>query len=479
MPKGANALKECRLLIGGQWVAGVETFPVKDKFTGETVAQAHKPSRAQVAEAVKAAKDAFEARPLDAQARYSLLSAAARLLEERREAFIQSITADTGFTTSDAAGEVGRAMQTLTLSAEEAKRIHGEMVPVETAPGQGTRIGYTIRVPVGVVCAITPFNSPLNTVSHKVAPALAAGNAVVLKPAPQTPMTAVLLCEMLIDAGTPPGYINLVNGDEDVGGWLLEEPDIAFYTFTGSTRVGRIIQKSAGLRRTQLELGNISGTIVCADADLDHAVPRIVNAAFRKAGQVCTSVQRLYVAEQVLDPLVERLVAETKTKKVGDPRATGTFVGPMIDIKEAERAEAWVKEAIDQGARLALGGKREGVMFQPTILIGVEASMRVVCEEIFAPVISVLPFGSLDEAIDRVNATAYGLAAGIFTADLNTAMKAAKALRVGGVHINDTSSSRIDLMPYGGVKDSGHGREGPKYAIREMTEERMVTISLY
>ena len=401
------------------------------------------------------------------------MSAAAGLLEARREAFVQSITADTGFTTSDAAGEVARAQQTLILSAEEAKRIRGEMVPVETAPGQATRMGYTIRVPVGVVCAITPFNSPLNTVLHKVAPALAAGNAVVLKPAPQTPITAALLCELLIDAGTPPGYLNLVNGDEDVGGWLLDEPDISFYTFTGSTRVGRIIQEGAGLRRTQLELGNVSGTIVCADADLDHAVPRIVNAAFRKA------VQRLYVAEPIVDGLVERLVAETKTRKVGDPRDPDTFVGPMIDITEAERAEAWVTEAVDQGARLAVGGTRDGVLFQPTILIDVEASMRVVCEEIFAPVLSILPFRSLDEAIDRVNATEYGLAAGIFTADINTAMKAAKTLRVGGVHINDTSSSRVDLMPYGGVKDSGHGREGPKYAIQEMTEERMVTISLY
>ncbi len=208
-------------------------------------------------------------------------------------------------------------------------------------------------------------------------------------------------------------------------------------------------------------------------------MPRIVNAAFRKAGQVCTSVQRLYVAEPIVDALVERLVAETKTRKVGDPRDSDTFVGPMIDITEAERAEAWVTEAIDQGARLAVGGTRDGVLFQPTILVGVEASMRVVCEEIFAPVLSVLPFRSLDDAIDRVNATEYGLAAGIFTADINTAMKAAKALRVGGVHINDTSSSRVDLMPYGGVKDSGHGREGPKYAIQEMTEERMVTISLY
>ena len=479
MPTGENALKECRLLIGGEWVSGAETFPVKDKFTGETVAQAHKPSRAQVAEAVKCAKDAFAARPLGAQERYAVLSAAAGLLEERREAFVQSITADTGFTTSDAAGEVARAVQTLILSAEEAKRIHGEMVPVETAPGQAMRMGYTLRVPVGVVCAITPFNSPLNTVLHKVAPALAAGNAVVLKPAPQTPITAALLCAMLIDAGTPPGYLTLVNGDEDVGGWLLDEPDISFYTFTGSTRVGRIIQEGAGLRRTQLELGNVSGTIVCADADLDHAVPRIVNAAFRKAGQVCTSVQRLYVAEPIVDALVERLVAETKTRKVGDPRDADTFVGPMIDITEAERAEAWVTEAIDQGARLAVGGTRDGVLFQPTILVGVEASMRVVCEEIFAPVLSVLPFRSLDDAIDRVNATEYGLAAGIFTADINTAMKAAKTLRVGGVHINDTSSSRVDLMPYGGVKDSGHGREGPKYAIQEMTEERMVTISLY
>jgi succinate-semialdehyde dehydrogenase/glutarate-semialdehyde dehydrogenase len=458
MPEGVSTIKECRLLIGGEWVSGAETFPVKDKFSGETVAEAAKPSREQVAEVVRVAKAAFEAKPLGPQERYEILQTAAGLLGERRERFVESIVTDTGFTTGDASGEIDRAQQTLLLSAEESKRLHGEMIPVETAPGHANRLGFTIRVPVGVVCAITPFNSPLNTVSHKVAPALAAGNAVILKPAPQTPLTAVNLCEMLIDAGVPPGYLNLINGDEDVGTWLLEEPDVAFYTFTGSTRVGKIIQASAGLRRTQLELGNISGTIVCADADLDYAVPRIVNASFRKAGQVCTSVQRLFVDEAILEPLTEKLAAEVKTKKVGDPRVPGTFVGPMIDIAEAERAEAWVKEAVADGARLVMGGGRDGVMFDPTILVNVEASMRVICEEIFAPVISI---------------------PGIFTTNINTGLKAAKALRVGGVHINDTSSSRVDLMPYGGVKESGFGREGPKYAAHEMTEERMVTISVY
>jgi succinate-semialdehyde dehydrogenase/glutarate-semialdehyde dehydrogenase len=331
-----------------------------------------------------------------------------------------------------------------------------------------------------VVCAITPFNSPLNTVTHKVAPALAAGNAVVLKPASYTPMTAVVLCAILIEAGLPPGYINLVCGSGgDVGNWLLEEQDIRFYTFTGSTDVGKIIQRAAGLRRTQLELGAISATIVCEDADLERAVPKCVSASFRKAGQVCTSVQRLYVHEPILDRFIEDLVTQTEAAGVGDPRAPDTLVGPMIDIREAERAESWVNEAVEQGATIVTGGKREGALFYPTIIKDARAEMRVMCREIFAPVITVVPFRSLDEAIGHVNATPYGLAAGLFTTNINTAMQAAKRLEVGTVHVNETSSNRVDLMPYGGTKESGFGREGPKYAIQEMTEERLVTISLH
>jgi succinate-semialdehyde dehydrogenase/glutarate-semialdehyde dehydrogenase len=335
-------------------------------------------------------------------------------------------------------------------------------------------------MPVGVVCAITPFNSPLNTVAHKVGPALAAGNSVVLKPATQTPLTAAILCEVLMEAGVPPGFLNLVQGEgPEVGEWLLQEQQVAFYTFTGSTRVGAIIQRAIGLRRSQLELGSISATIVCEDADLSRAVPRCVNASFRKAGQVCTSVQRLYVQRSILDGFVASLVDATTKARVGDPMDPATLVGPMISEREAERAASWVSEAVEQGARLMCGGKREGALFFPTILVDVTASMRVMCNEVFAPVISILPYDSLDAVFAEINSTPYGLAAGIFTTNVNTAMQAARQLQVGTIHVNETSSSRVDVMPYGGVKESGFGREGPKYAIQEMTEERLVTWSLY
>ncbi|HEY2677771.1 MAG TPA: aldehyde dehydrogenase family protein [Steroidobacteraceae bacterium] len=472
-------MKTGQLFIGGEWIEGASSFVVEDKFTGEKVATVAAASREQVSQAVSAAVNAFARQQLSPYARYEILHRAAGLLGSRRNEFSTTIVAESGFTITDGENEVARGIQTLLISAEEAKRIVGEVVPIDGAPGQEHRMAFTIRSPVGVVCAITPFNSPLNTVIHKVAPALAAGNAVVLKPAMQTPLTAELLCRILTEAGLPPGYLNLVHGNgPDVGAWLLEDPRIAFYTFTGSTNVGRIIQRTIGLRRSQLELGSISSTIVCEDADLARAVPRCVNASFRKAGQVCTSVQRLYVSKSIMDKFVAALLEATKQARVGDPKDPETLVGPMISAREAERAAAWVDEAVAQGARLVCGGRREGALFFPTILLNANTSMRVMCDEIFAPVISIVPYESLDAAMAEINATPYGLAAGIFTGNINTAMKAARRLQVGTVHINETSSSRVDVMPYGGIKDSGFGREGPKYSIDEMTDERLVTWSL-
>jgi succinate-semialdehyde dehydrogenase/glutarate-semialdehyde dehydrogenase len=397
---------------------------------------------------------------------------------DRRAELLATIVAESGFTISDAGGEVDRCIQTLLLSGEEAKRVHGEMVPIDGASGQSHRLAFTLRVPRGVVAAITPFNSPLNTVAHKVAPALAAGNTVVLKPASVTPLSAGILCDILLGAGLPKGHLNLVHGGgAGVGRWLTEEPDIAFYTFTGSTEVGRRIQEAIGLRRSSLELGSISSTIVCEDADLEWALPRCVNASFRKAGQVCTSVQRLYVQRTVAERFTGMLLDRTRAAKVGDPYDPATLVGPMIDEREAARAEEWVRAAVAGGAELATGGGRSGALLDPVILRRVRPDMRVMCEEIFAPVISIVEFDSFEETLDQVNATPYGLAAGVFTRDIDRALRASRRLHVGSVHINETSSSRVDLMPYGGVKDSGFGREGPKYAIEEMTEERLVTIS--
>ena len=468
-----------KLLIAGEWIEAAATEPVLDKFSGAEVARLGVADEAQTAAAVRAARAAFAAGPLHPYRRYEILTEAAGLLKARKDEIVAALLAETGFTLSDAQNDFGRAMQTITQSAEEAKRIVGEMIPIQGAPGQHEdRLAFTIRAPIGVVCAITPFNSPLNTVMHKVAPAIAAGNTVVLKPATYTPMCAVILCEALAAAGLPAGHLNLVNGGGDtVGRWLLENPDVDYYTFTGSTRVGKIIQQAAGLRRTQLELGNISSTIICDDAALETAATKCVAAGFRKAGQVCTSVQRILVHEAVVDRFSELLVAKTRALKVGDPHKPDTDIGPLIAEKEAVRAERWVQEAAAAGAEIVTGGTREGPVLQPTILRNVDSRMKVVCEEIFAPVLSLCPVGSVDEAIDIANDTPFGLAGGIFTNDVTRALSSIRRMRMGNVHVNDTSSSRVDLSPYGGLKESGFGREGPRFAIHDMTEERFITIN--
>lgn len=468
-----------RLFIGGEWVAAAETEPVHDKYSGAEVARLGVADKDQTDRAVAVARERFAGGAIPPYQRFEILIAAIDGLLARKEVFVEALIAETGFTRKDALNDFGRSIQTITQSAEEAKRIVGEMIPIQGAPGQHEdRLAFTIRMPIGVVCATTPFNSPLNTVMHKVAPAIAAGNSVVLKPATYTPMCAVLLCEVLAQAGLPDGFLNLVNGGgSTVGHWLLENQDIDYYTFTGSTRVGKIIQQAAGLRRTQLELGNISSTIVLDDAALETAADKCVAAGFRKAGQVCTSVQRILVHKDVIDRFADLLVERVAALHVGDPRDERTAVGPLIDEKEAIRAESWVEEAVGAGATALTDVRREGPVLWPVILRNVDSTMRVVCEEIFAPVLSLSPVESMDEAIDIANDTPFGLAGGIFTNDVTRALSAIRRLRMGNVHVNDTSSSRVDLTPYGGLKESGFGREGPRFAIHDMTEERFVTIN--
>ncbi|ARP90789.1 aldehyde dehydrogenase [Bordetella genomosp. 9] len=473
LPPGA--MPATGTLIDGNWLDSPRRFPVLDKYTGQTIAQVCEATREQVADAVRVASAAARRGAPAPHERARVLRQAAALIESRREHFVQVMAAEAGFTLADANGEVDRAMVTLNLSAEEAVRLVGEMVPFAASPGAEKRLGFTQRFPVGVVCAITPFNSPLNTVLHKVAPAYAAGNAVVLKPSAFTPLTAALLGEVLLAAGMPPAFLAITQGEGDsVGGWLLEEQDIAFYTFTGSTRVGRIIQQAAGLRRTQMELGSIASTIVCEDADLARAIPKIANAGLRKAGQVCTSVQRLYVHRSLAEEVTRRLADFAATLPAGDPRDPATRVGPLISEQSAIRAETWIREAVDGGARLLCGGRRSGSVIEPAILADAPDGGRVWCEEAFAPLLVLRPFDDFDAALASANDTPFGLSAGVFTQDIDRALKAARTLRFGTVQINETSSARSDVMPFGGVKDSGFGKEGPAYAIREMTEERLV-----
>lgn len=470
---------ECSLLIDGKWRKTSDRKPVFDKFTGDQVGDVSLASSADVDSAVSSAHGAFLHGAPPPYERSEILSRAEGLIEANKETFAATMIAETGFTQSDVTNEIERCKQTLRASAEEAKRLVGEVVPISGAPGQQNRIAFTIRQPRGVVAAITPFNSPLNTVTHKVVPAIASGNSVVLKPSSYTPLTASLLCQVLLEAGLPSALLSLIYGSGDVVGKALATHKLVrFIAFTGSTPVGLSLQKSAGLRRTQMELGSIACTIVCADADLKIAMPRVLSASFRKAGQVCTSIQRLYVARQKIDEVTNALLDLIRNVKVGDPKQKDTFVGPMIDGREAERAMTWCDEAVAAGAHRLSGGTRERALMWPTVMVDVPTQSRVLNEEIFAPVVAVIPFDELEAVIADINSMTYGLACGIFTKSIDAAFKAAQALRVGSVHINETSSSRVDLMPYGGVKNSGFGHEGPRYAMREMTEERLITFSL-
>ncbi len=467
-----------QLLIGGTWVAGTSTEVLRDKLLGRPYGEMAVASAEQVKAAVTGAIEGQQRATLTPYQRYKVLLEASRIIASRAELLINLMRDEAGFTRADGDNEVKRCVQTLELSAEEAKRLNGELVPLQAGDGVKNRLGFTIRSPRGVVCAITPFNSPLNVVCHKVGPALAGGNAVVLKPSEFTPLTAVELFKALIDAGLPADLLALVHGDGAVvGQQLLADQRIAFYAFTGSTRVGRQIQAAAGLRRTQLELGSIASTIVCHDADIHAAIPKILNAGFRKAGQVCTSVQRLYVDRRIADAFVTQLVAAAQQMKAGDPADPATVIGPMISEHHARRAQSWVDEAVAAGAVVLTGGKTGGTVMIPTVLTEVTNDMRVVCEEIFAPVVSVVLVDGIDDAVAQSNNSAFGLSVGLFTSNLHTAFAAARSLRFGGVHINEASSARVDAMPFGGVKDSGFGWEGPAYAIREMTEERLVTVA--
>lgn len=475
----SQPLKTARNLIDGRWVEGGAPFDVFDKFSGATLGQGWAATREQVDQAVAAARRSFNEKPLNPAERYTILMKVAELLGQHRDELAGLIVGESGIPWKDAFNEVGRAMETFRVSAEEGKRLTGEIVPIDGAPDQANRMAWTIRTPRGVVGAITSFNSPLNMVAHKVAPALAAGNTVVFKPPAATPFSATRLFELMLEAGLPPAHANLLHGSgAEVGQQLIEHPGLDFFTFTGSTPVGKRIRAARGMGPVALELGSISATIVCADADFKKAAVRVAQSGFRRMGQMCTSTQRLFVERSALEAFLPLLVEQASALKVGDPWAKETDVGPMISEKEAARAQTWVEDAVAQGAKVLLGGKRDGAVLPPTILTDVTPAMRVMCEEIFAPVLSVIPYDSFDEAVEAVNSVPFGLAAGLFTSNLNRAIEGSRRLHVGVVHINEPSSSRVDLMPFGGVKDSGVGQEGPRYAMREMTEERLVTVSL-
>lgn len=462
---------------GESWDTGTH-LTVTDKANGAPWATISQAGAKEVDAAVTAASQVFANKPLTVAQRYEILTKAAALIRSRNKDLALTMAYEAGKPLRDALAEVERAADTFTWAAEEAKRIHGEMVPLEATPGSENRLAFTIRVPIGVVCAITPFNFPINLVAHKVAPALAAGNAVVLKPASYTPIVAAKLCAIMADAGLPPGWLNLVVGSGDsVGNALLTDARIGFYTFTGSVPVGEALKRTIGLRRCTLELGSNSAVIVHEDADIANAATQCALKGFSYAGQVCLSVQRILVHRAVAEQFTTKLVSVTQGLRVGDPKDSTMDIGPMISEGEARRAESWIREAVAEGASLLTGGQRDGQFLAPAVLANVQPQMRVVCQETFAPIVTVQTYETLDEALGMANDSEFGLQAGIFTGSLAVAMAAARGLRVGGVMINDTSFYRAGQMPYGGVKRSGMGREGPRYAVEEMTELRLVVLN--
>lgn len=461
-------------LIGGRWRDGSATYDVVDPFRGEIVSRVASASAADVDDAVGAAVAAREAAEQPGYVRATWLRDAQALVHERAEQFALAITRETGKPIRDARVEVSRSVETLGLCAEEAIRIEGKHVPLDGSALGAGKLAVVLRFPVGVVGAIIPFNAPLNMACHKIGPAIAAGNAVVFKTSPEAPTCAQLLAQAFIDAGLPPGVLNVLHGDAAVGDRMVRDPRVGFVTFTGSTRAGAAVKSAAGLRRATLELGGLGPNIVEPDADVTTVAAQCALNGTRLAGQSCVSVQNLFVHRDVLEPFLDAFVGAMRALKVGDPMALDTAVGPMINRHAAERVEAWVEEARAGGARVLCGGRRHGNLYEPTALIDVTPDMKVVCQEIFGPVIVVRPYAEIGEPIEWINSTGVGLNCGLFTDSTRTAMRAIRQIRCGGIIVNGTSTFRPDQTPYGGVGQSGNGREGPSRAVLDMTEERLV-----
>jgi acyl-CoA reductase-like NAD-dependent aldehyde dehydrogenase len=474
----ATTATERRLLIGGEWVETDEWIDVRSPYSGEVVGRVPKAGAAETRRAVDAAAAAMR-EPLPAHKRAEILVKVAGALGRRHDEVARLICDEAGKPLKAARVEASRAMSTYTFAAVEARKLAGDVVPMDAAQAGEGKFAFTLRVPIGVVGAISPFNFPLNLVAHKIAPALAAGCAVVLKPASQTPLSALLLAELEEEAGLPPGWLNVVTGQaSEIGDVLVEDERITAITFTGSSDVGWKLRERAASKRVNLELGNATPLIVEPDADIEAAAAATAQHGFSFAGQSCISIQRVYVQRAAYDEFVSRLVPKVDALVVGDPADEETDVGPVIDAGARERILEWIEEARQGGAEILAGGELDGELVRPTVIARPDSSLKVSCEEVFGPVVTVNPYDSLDEALELANGTRYGLQAGIFTASVRTAMRAAQELEFGGVTVNEAPTFRSDQMPYGGVKDSGNTREGPAYAVRELTEERLVVLAL-
>ena len=468
------------MFIAGDWTSSSTRIPVLNPFNKDEVGTVPRASADQLESALAyATEGAKVVRKLPAHKRYQILMRVARLMEENASDLAHTITLEEGKILPEATLEVSRAIETMICSAEEAKRLGSEVVPLDGAPGVVNQFGFTLRVPCGVVLAITPFNFPLNLVVHKVGPALASGNSVIIKPATDTPLTALKLTQIMLNADVPPEAIQCLTGSGDeIGGILCADSRVRKISFTGSRDVGERICQTAGLKKVTMELGSNAPIIVLPDADLDKAATAITNTGFANAGQVCISAQRILTHRAVYADLLEALRPKVEKLTTGDPLSDTTRVGPMVREQDAARVCEWIQEAVTQGAHVVTGGQREGAILEPSILANVNPEMRISTDEVFGPAVGLTSVNDIEEAILLANQTNYGLSAAIFTENLDNAMRFAREVDSGNLHINWGSQWRADLMPYGGLKESGFGKEGPKYAVQEMTETKMVVMHL-
>jgi glyceraldehyde-3-phosphate dehydrogenase (NADP+) len=469
-----------KMLIGGEWLSRekiIEVLDPKDNSLIDTVPAASEDDMVHAIEEAK--KGAKISASMPVHQRIKILQRAADLIDLRQEEFATMIAREGSKVIREARKEVQRCIETIRISAEEARRIHGETIPFDQSAGNENRLGYYYRFPIGVIGAITPFNDPLNLVAHKVGPAIASGNSIVVKPATVTPLSALLLADVLLEAGLHPKILSVITGHgSEIGDTLVSHPGVRMISFTGGLETGKEISHKAGLKKISMELGSNSPVIVLNDADLDAAVESSVSGSFWAAGQNCLGVQRILIEEKVYDQFVEKFVDRTKQYVVGDKLSEETDMGPLINEKEAIRVEKWVDDAVNRGASLLCGGKRNGAFYHPTVLSDIPEDCILATEEVFGPVVQLYRVANLDMAIQEANKVDYGLQAGIFTRDIEKAFSAIHKLEVGGIMVNDSSDYRIDSMPFGGVKGSGLGREGVKFAIQEMTEPKVVCFKL-
>ena len=469
-----------KMYVAGQWIDKPQTINVLNPYDNSVIDTVPRADRSDVERALgSAVRGAQVMAKLPGYERWKVLKKAAEIIQTKNEELGRLISSEEGKVLAEGRLEASRAFETIMGSAEEAKRLHSETVPLDGAPGGAGKVGLTLRVPCGVVAAISPFNFPLNLVCHKVGPALAAGNAVVLKPATDTPLSALKLTEILLQAGLPPEGIQCLTGSGgEIGDLICADRRVRKITFTGSREVGEHICRTAGIKKVTMELGSNSPVIVMPDADLDRVAAAVTSTGYANAGQVCISTQRVLTAGKVYGDFLDALKPRVAALTLGDQLDEKTKVGPMVREKEAVRVGEWVKEAVAQGARVVIGGERRGALYPPTIVADVKPEMRISCDELFGPAVAVAPFDDIDQAIALANDSQYGLAAGIFTENLEWAWKFAREVQSGNLHINWGPQWRADLMPYGGLKDSGFGKEGPSYAVLEMTELKMVVFHL-